>query len=57
MAKEALDATEGRAKCVPQKCYIDHIEAWSANEITINWNSPLAWTVAWLDEKAKASAQ
>ncbi|WP_437521720.1 glycoside hydrolase family 9 protein [Sorangium sp. So ce726] len=57
VAKEALDATEDRAKCVPQKCYIDHIEAWSANEITINWNSPLAWTVAWLDEKAKASAQ
>ncbi len=57
VAKEALDATEDRARCVPQKCYIDHIEAWSANEITINWNSPLAWTVAWLDEKARASAQ
>ncbi|WP_437573968.1 glycoside hydrolase family 9 protein [Sorangium sp. So ce887] len=57
VAKAALDETEERAKCVPQKCYIDDIEAWSVNEITINWNSPFAWTVAWLDEKAKASAQ
>lgn len=27
----------------PQKCYIDHIEAWSVNECTINWNAALAW--------------
>ncbi len=43
--------------CAPQKCYVDHIGAWSVNEITINWNSPFAWVAAWLDEKAKASAQ
>jgi endoglucanase len=33
---------------------VDHIEAYSVNEITINWNAPLAWVAAWLDEKAKA---
>ncbi|MGK4003397.1 glycoside hydrolase family 9 protein [Sorangium sp. So ce1036] len=45
-------------ECAPQKCYIDHIEAWSVNEITINWNGPFAWTVAWLDEKgAQAGSQ
>ena len=25
------------------KCYMDHIEAYSTNECTINWNAPLAW--------------
>jgi endoglucanase len=41
----------GLKGCAPQKCFVDHIEAWSANEITINWNSPLAWVAAFLDEK------
>jgi endoglucanase len=27
----------------PQLCYLDHIECWSTNECTVNWNSPLAW--------------
>jgi endoglucanase len=33
-----------------QKCYVDHIESWSTNEITINWNAPLAWVTAYIDE-------
>ena len=41
----------GLKGCAPQKCFIDNIEAWSANEITINWNAPLAWATAYLDEK------
>lgn len=40
----------GLQGCKPQKCYLDNIEAWSANEITINWNTPLAWVAAYLDE-------
>jgi len=43
----------GLKGCVPQKCFVDNIEAWSANEITINWNSPLAWVAAFLDEKGR----
>lgn len=43
----------GLAGCAPQKCFLDHIEAWSANEITINWNAPLAWVAAFLDEKGR----
>jgi endoglucanase len=43
----------GLKGCAPQKCYLDHIEAWSANEITINWNAPLAWVAAWLDEHGR----
>lgn len=34
----------------PQKCFVDHIEAWSVNEVTINWNAPLAWAALFLDE-------
>lgn len=40
----------GLPGCKPQKCFVDHIEAWSTNEITINWNAPLAWVTAFLDE-------
>ncbi|OWP20971.1 hypothetical protein CBF90_13685 [Microbacterium sp. AISO3] len=29
--------------CAPQACYVDNIGAWSVNEITVNWNSALAW--------------
>ncbi len=35
----------------PQKCYLDHIEAWSVNECTINWNAPLAWLAGYLSEQ------
>jgi endoglucanase len=44
----------GLAGCAPAKCFVDNIEAWSANEMAINWNAPLAWVAAFLDEKAKA---
>jgi endoglucanase len=46
----------GLKGCKPQKCFIDHIEAWSVNEITINWNAPFAWVTAFLDEKSKEPA-
>jgi endoglucanase len=36
------------AGCVGQFCYIDDIESWSTNELTINWNSPLAWVTSFL---------
>ena len=36
--------------CAPQKCFVDHIESWATNEITINWNAPFAWMVAFLDD-------
>jgi len=41
----------GLKGCAPQKCFVDNIEAWSANEMAINWNAPLAWVAAFLDEK------
>jgi endoglucanase len=41
----------GLKGCAPEKCFVDNIEAWSANEITINWNAPLVWIAAFLDER------
>jgi endoglucanase len=46
----------GLAGCAPEKCFADNIEAWSANEIAINWNAPLAWVASFLDEKAEGKA-
>ncbi|URZ05282.1 glycoside hydrolase family 9 protein [Clostridium felsineum] len=41
----------------PEKCYMDNIESWSTNEITINWNAPMAWISSYLDDNAsKANA-
>jgi len=38
------------AGCVSLKCYMDNIAIYSTNEVTINWNAPLAWSAAYLDE-------
>jgi len=42
------------AGCPAEKCFADNIEAWSTNEITINWNAPFAWALFYLDEKGTA---
>jgi endoglucanase len=38
--------------CAPQKCYADDFQSYSTNEVAINWNSPLAWLAAFLDDKS-----
>jgi endoglucanase len=38
----------------PQFCYLDHIESWSTNEITINWNSTLSWVVSFVADQDDA---
>ena len=35
----------------PMKCYVDHWESYSTNEITIYWNSPAVFVTAYLIEK------
>ncbi len=40
-----------KGKIAPAKCYLDHVEAWSVNECTINWNAPLAWLSGFLSEE------
>ncbi len=39
------------AGCVYQTCYIDGRDSYSTNEVTINWNAPLAWVAAYLNEQ------
>ncbi len=42
-----------RAGCRLLKCYIDHYDSWSTNEVAINWNAPLSWLAAFLDEQGQ----
>ncbi|WP_017585730.1 glycoside hydrolase family 9 protein [Nocardiopsis ganjiahuensis] len=42
--------------CAPQFCYIDHIDAWATNELTINWNSTLAWVSGFITDQGTATA-
>ena len=37
--------------CVGQFCYIDDIQSWSTNELTINWNSSLAWVASFIADQ------
>jgi endoglucanase len=37
--------------CAAQQCYLDDIQSYSTNEITINWNSALAWVAAFADDQ------
>jgi endoglucanase len=43
-------AQERLAGCVGQFCYVDDIQSWSTNELTINWNAPLVWVTAFAAE-------
>lgn len=39
------------AGCVAQFCYVDDVNAYSTNEITINWNSGLSWVSSFLADQ------
>jgi endoglucanase len=39
--------------CAAAMCYIDDIGSWSTNEVTINWNSALAWVASFAAEEAE----
>lgn len=39
-----------------ETCFQDEIDSWSTNEVTINWNEPYAWTLAYLDETSEVAA-
>jgi endoglucanase len=42
----------GMSGCPPLTCYVDNIDSYSTNEVAINWNAPLAWAAAFLDDIA-----
>ncbi len=39
------------AGTAPMKCYIDHADSYSTNEITIYWNSPAVFMTAYFNER------
>ena len=39
--------------CAPQTCWVDHVGSFSTNEVAINWNAPLVWVSAWLDQRSR----
>ncbi len=41
-----------RNGCFPQTCYVDDIGSWATNELTINWNAPMAWVASFLADQA-----
>jgi endoglucanase len=51
--QDPLARSAGLAGRAPQRAFIDHIESYSTNEVTINWNAPLAWVAAFLDDSAR----
>lgn len=40
------------AGCAPQTCWVDDVRSYSMNEVAINWNAPLVWVSAFIDEPA-----
>jgi len=47
--RPADDIARTMGTCAPQRCWKDHISAYSLNEVAINWNAPLVWVAAYLD--------
>jgi endoglucanase len=43
-------ASTMKGKCVGQRCWTDKAYAFTMNEVAINWNAPLFWVSAYLDE-------
>ena len=42
--------------CAPSLCYLDEIQSWASNEITVNWNSALAWVASFVADQADGAA-
>ena len=49
-ASARTDDTGGlKGRCVGQTCWRDDWQAFTMNEVAINWNAPLVWVTAFLD--------
>lgn len=40
-----------KGECAPQRCWADHIDAYALNEVAINWNAPLVWVAAVIENR------
>jgi len=38
------------SSCAPQTCWIDHADAFSLNEVAVNWNAPVFWISSFLHD-------
>ena len=52
IAKKQLESCVAK----PATCWVDLIDAYSVNEVAINWNAPLAWTLHFLNDLADRPA-
>ncbi|WP_295813822.1 glycoside hydrolase family 9 protein [uncultured Deinococcus sp.] len=46
-------AAKLKGKCTGLTCYIDDIGAYTMNEVTINWNAPLAWVASFVQQSTR----
>ncbi|PKQ26307.1 MAG: glycosyl hydrolase family 5 [Actinobacteria bacterium HGW-Actinobacteria-4] len=37
--------------CESQFCYVDNINSWASNEITVNWNSVMSWVASFMADQ------
>ena len=49
-------AQQQLAGCADQLCYLDDVESWSTNEMTINWNASLVWVSSFLADQTQLDA-
>lgn len=42
-------ATKMKGHCAAQTCWVDDAQAFTMNEVAVNWNAPLVWVASWLD--------
>ncbi|HEX5786535.1 MAG TPA: glycoside hydrolase family 9 protein [Woeseiaceae bacterium] len=50
-------AQQLKGRCAPLTCWRDEVEAYALNEVAINWNAPLVWVAAWLNEQVPSEAE
>lgn len=55
-SKEDSAAKAYLAGVSPAKCYVDHWESYSTNEVTTYWNSPLIYLLALTDQQVTSSS-
>ncbi|HPG76638.1 MAG TPA: glycoside hydrolase family 9 protein, partial [Rhodoglobus sp.] len=47
----------GGNECTPQMCYVDHIQSWATNEITVNWNSAMSWVASFVADQGAGAEE
>ena len=45
------DAGDASRRAARRVCYLDYIQSWSTNEITVNWNSALSWVASFVADQ------